>query len=103
MRYVGLNLIAPGVAQCAMKKWIRGLLQLSGAIACILWMVVALAQIMIGNLYLAMNGKQPQVHILDVFIPMGVIILLWIYSFIDLFFFCNVEDQLEKEESNYQI
>jgi hypothetical protein len=101
-RYAGLNFIAPGIGQLAMKKWIRGSLQLLASIACIVWMVVALVNIMVGNIYLILDGKEVDSHILDVFIPMGVLALIWIYSYIDLIFFCSLP--APKDEGNdYQI
>ena len=104
MRYAGLNLIAPGIGQLAMKKWIRGSLQLLGAVVCIVWMIAALVNVMIGNIYLVLDGKEPDAHILDVFIPMGVLALIWIYSYIDLFFFCSVAKTSEKKDADsYQI
>jgi len=102
IRYAGLNLIAPGIAQLAMKRWVRGLLQLFSALACVVWILVAFVNVMIGNIYMVLDGKEIDSHILDVFIPMGVLVLIWIYSYIDLIFFCSSSSSRD-DVNDYQI
>jgi len=101
-RYVGLNFIAPGIGQLAMKKWIRGSLQLLSSLACIVWMLVAFVQVMVGNIYMVLEGKEIKSSILDIFIPMGVLGIIWVYSYIDLIFFCSTPSKTQ-EHNDYQI
>ena len=89
MKYATLNLIAPGIGQMAMKKWIRGIIQLLAALVCCGWMLVGFVKIVVGNIYRVMDGKNPETSLMDVFIPIGAVILIWGISYIDLFLFCS--------------
>ena len=89
IKYIVANLIAPGVGQLLMKKWFRGSIQLLGSITCVIWMLVAFVDIMVDNIYRAMDGTKIHTSLYDLFIPMVVLIIWWIYSYIDLIFFCT--------------
>ena len=102
MKYIGANIIAPGIGQLTMKKWFRGSVQLLGAILCVVWMLVAFVEIIIDNYYRIMNGTEMHTGLSAVFTPIGVLILWWIYSYIDLIFFCSPPPP-KKEADNYQI
>lgn len=102
IRYLGANLIAPGIGQLTMKKWFRGSIQLLGAVVCVIWMIVAFVDIMIDNYYRVMNGTQIHTSLYNLFTPMGVLIIWWIYSYIDLIFFCSLPPP-KKEPDDYQI
>jgi len=84
LKLAGLNLIAPGVAHFAMRRWWRGLFYLLSTIGCVVWALISFFQIMIGNIYVAAEGKTPTVDIWSVFIPIGIAFLIWFVSYIDL-------------------
>jgi hypothetical protein len=84
LKLAGLNLIAPGVAHFAMRRWWRGLLYLLSTIGCVAWALISFFQIMIGNIYAAADGKTPTADVWSVFIPIGATLAIWIVSYIDL-------------------
>ena len=84
--YASLNFIAPGIAQFAMKRWIRGLIYLLSTLACLVWIVAIFFQLLIGNLNVVLKGGEPHApNILVMFIPIGGVVVIWIISYIDLF------------------
>ena len=99
VKYIGANLIAPGIGQLLMKKWIRGSLQLFGAIACVIWMLVAFVDIIIDNYYRIIKGTSLHTNLYDLFVPIIILIIWWIYSYIDLIFFCMPPLQKESDKN----
>ena len=91
--YFALNLMAPGIAQLVMKKWIRGSIQLIGALACCVWMLVAFVHLIIGNMDKVMNGQDMDLDMSPIITSSLLLILIWIYSYIDLIFFCKVKEK----------
>ena len=99
LKGAALNLVAPGIGQFALKRWLRGLLFLGASLACFVWTLVGFFKIMVGNLYNAVEGRPVEVNLHGVFGPMGLIILVWIISYVDLFLFKVPEPPPPSENS----
>ncbi len=93
---MSLNLLAPGVGQFALRRWLRGLLFLGASLTCFVWALVGIFKIMIGNLYNALDGKPVVADLYGVFIPIGLTVLIWIVSYVDLFLFSVPEPTASK-------
>ena len=89
MKYIVLNLMAPGFGQFAMKKYIRGIIQILAVTALIIWMVVIFGNEMKQLWANAENGGEIVMHWKLFIAPIVSIVLIWILSFIDLLFFCT--------------
>jgi len=89
-KYAVLNLIAPGIGQIAMKKYFRGAFQMLFTVGCFIWMLHSFVLIVVGNLHNAMDGKPIIYNLSGIFIPMGLIFVLWFFSYLDLFFLCSL-------------
>jgi hypothetical protein len=88
-KYAVLNLIAPGIGQIAMKKYFRGAFQILFTVGCFIWMLHSFVLIVVGNLHNARDGKPINYDLSGIFIPMGLIFVLWVFSYFDLFFLCS--------------
>ena len=86
LKFAGLNLIAPGIAHLAMKRWWKGLFYLLSTLGCFAWVLASFFQLLIGNIYTAAEGGTPTVDMWSVFLPMGLIVVIWIASYVDIIF-----------------
>jgi hypothetical protein len=102
LKYAGLNLVAPGIGHFAMKRWGRGLIYFLSTLACFIWMLVSFFQLLIGNIYTAANGGNPKVDMLSVFLPMGLIVAIWIVSYIDIMFI-RLRDKTSAESEKSEV
>ena len=105
VKYLGLNLFAPGIAQFALRWWIRGALQFGGAVLCFcicLWTVIAP---LYHNIQNALNGVDKdfeKVNLILFFYFLLLLIALWGWSLADvLIFYKNpVENKEVLNEEN---
>ena len=84
IKFAMLNLMAPGVGQLAMGRWVRGTAYLILALACTAWVVFSFFRLLIGNIHTAAEGGTPTVDIFSIFFPMGLLMAVWIVSCVDL-------------------
>lgn len=99
-KYAAANLIAPGVGQLAMKKWIRGFLFLIASIAACVWMLLAFITTVVKNYQNAVNGNELHIDYIGILLPMIFLVLLWIYTYIDLFLFCTFPEKKSNNEDS---
>ncbi|MCK5844327.1 MAG: hypothetical protein KAG97_06440 [Victivallales bacterium] len=89
-KYIVLNLMAPGIGQLALRKFIRGTLQFAVAIFAMLWLVVVF-----GNEIRTIwsnavdDGGDITMHWCHFIAPLVLLTGIWIFSFIDLLLFCK--------------
>lgn len=88
-KYIILNLMAPGIGQMALKKYIRGVLQFVAAIFAILWLVVVFANEITRCWRNAVNGGDMVLHFWPFVYPILLLTVTWILSFVDLLLFCK--------------
>ncbi len=89
--YIGLNLIAPGIGQCAMGWWIRGLMELLAALACFfgcLWELILPIALSVRNL-LEGDGEILKPDLLRIGLYIGTMALVWLWSFIEICLFAK--------------
>ena len=88
-KYIVLNLMAPGFGQFAMKKYIRGIIQIAAVTASIIWIVVVFGNEIKTLWDHAANGGEMAMHLKPFIAPIVSFILIWVLSFVDLLFFCT--------------
>jgi hypothetical protein len=92
--YFVLNLLAPGIAQFALKHYFRGFAQLSLAVVFFLWTAWEILRPLIVSVsnFLAHNSETAQIqqigymYFVRIFIPLFLICVVWGWSMLDLFF-----------------
>jgi hypothetical protein len=88
MFYLGLNLLAPGIGQIALRWYFRGILELLIAIAAIVWMVaeifVPILNFMTGD---NMTGAFPNINLQKILFALGIIVLVWLWSLVEIILF----------------
>lgn len=88
MFYLGLNLLAPGIGQIALRWYFRGILELLIAIAAIVWMVaeifVPILNFMTGD---NMTGALPNINFQQILFALGIIVLVWLWSMVEIILF----------------
>ena len=83
--YVGLNLMLPGSGQFALKRYLRGLLQVIGAAGAILWLVAVVIMPII-NFYTGDPATQelPKIQYLSMIYPILLFIGVTVWSMVDV-------------------
>ena len=83
--YVGLNLMLPGAGQFALKRYLRGLLQILGAVGAILWLA-AIVIMPIINFYGGDPATQefPKIQYVNMLYPILLFIMVTLWSMIDV-------------------
>lgn len=96
IKYLGLNFIAPGVGQLALKWWIRGLIQLGGALATVIWCAWIMIDNFIHCFHAAMAGREICPFTTFDYATFGLAILLlvviWLWSLVDIMLFYRQPD-----------
>ena len=91
------NVISPGAGHFVLKKWIRGGLFTFLTIGSIIWLIWAFAICIIGLYMKAAKGGDVSFNYIYLAIPFFAVFIIWIYSYVDLFFFCKVPEKEENE------
>lgn len=98
--YIAANIMAPGMGHFAMKRWKRGLFYFLGTALCLVWLIIAFKQNVIplyyGNVETNDSVYDFKRFLLEMLLPIVAIFLIWLCSYIDLFFFSK--PLLKKEE-----
>jgi len=94
------NFIAPGIGHFVLKKWIRGVLFLLSSIGIIIWLLCIFVSSILENYQRVADGKGLESNLVQLFLPFVAITILWIYTYIDLIFFCKVINPPETKETN---
>ena len=83
--YAGLNLVLPGAGQFALKRYLRGLLQIIGAAGAVLWLV-AIVIMPIVNFYKGdpATQKMPEIHYFSMIYPILLFIGVTVWSIVDV-------------------
>ena len=106
IKYFAANIIAPGLGHFAMKKWGRGLIYFLGSSVCVAWLIIAFVKNIIGLYYMTMDTDDsvfdPVRLLISIFTPIGVLIILWGFSYVDICFFCKLKTVKEEEKVNDQ-
>lgn len=99
--YLGLNLIAPGVGQFALKYYLKGVLMCILAIFSLIFSTFVIIQPLYENIKNLISGNDLK-ELVNINIPLLlfsflILALIWIWSFADIIFFCAVP---EKKKEN---
>lgn len=94
------NIVYPGAGHFFLKKWIRAGLFTLATIIGMLWLLWAFVACIIGVYYKAAKGEEFHFNYIYLVLPFIALAILWLYSYIDLFFFCKVPDSEKREESD---
>ncbi|QSH40440.1 hypothetical protein P0136_13255 [Lentisphaerota bacterium ZTH] len=92
--YLGINLMAPGLGQLMLKWYLRGLIELLGAVGCLAWAVWAVVKPFID--FYSSNPAQadiPQVNLSSVIGAVMLFILIWLWSFLEIILFFPKQSQ----------
>ena len=92
------NIVYPGAGQLFLKKWIRAGVFSICALGVVVWVFWAFIACIIGNYYSVADGGDIEFNIINLILPFIAIFILWVYSYIDLFFFCKIPDPGAKED-----
>jgi len=83
--YIGLNLVAPGMGQLSAKRYIRGAIQLAGAIGAILWLagevMLPFIEFYGGDM---LDNKLPKMKFISMLMPILLFLAILAWSIIDL-------------------
>jgi len=83
--YIGLNLVAPGMGQLSAKRYIRGAIQLAGAIGAILWLagevMLPFIEFYGGDM---LDNKLPEIKFISMLMPILLFLAILAWSIIDL-------------------
>lgn len=103
---LGLNFIAPGVGQFALKRYLRGLLMFGGAVLVLIvggWLL--LAPLVHSVLALLSDERNPVIEtasfprMISILILTAVcFVLIWGWSFLDIIIFRPKEDEVSNDE-----
>lgn len=88
LKYIGLCLIAPGAPQFAMRRWVRGVILLGGALLTFFWALIEVIYPMFLNISRLLQGTGEPIQMIDflrVAAAILVLVFLWGLSFIDIF------------------
>jgi hypothetical protein len=112
--YVGLNLVAPGAAQLALGWWLRGLIQLGGAVLSIIWFAwIVLGPIIVSTMNLLKDEQHGEIRpagttLSLLILPVLSLAVIWIWSYIDLLVFyrqdeqTKIKNQGDKEKTHFR-
>lgn len=96
--YIGLNLVAPGMGQLSAKRYIRGIIQLLGAIGAIFWLagevMLPFLEFYSGDM---LDNKLPEIKFTSMLMPILLFLAILVWSIIDLAFGLDKKN-LEKIE-----
>ena len=88
--YIGLSLVAPGMGQLSAKRYVRGSIQLFGAIGAILWLagvvILPFIKFYSGDI---LENKLPEIKLASLLIPILLFSAILTWSIIDLMFGFN--------------
>jgi len=106
--YLGLNFMAPGVAQLALKWWFRGIVQFVLGLSCFFWFLWEMSYPIIISVWRLLSDSSGYAEIEKFnFIHLGLaligLIIIWIWSFIDLWFNYVPKKVEETDESKQDI
>ncbi len=108
--YLGMVLLAPGIAQLALKRYVTGLIQLLGALVCFVWAAWLLLTPLFVSLGNLLNDSQTgeivnnYEYLIYALVPFVLLIFLWLWSLIDIAVFYREpveEPEPETEESSH--
>lgn len=92
------NIVYPGAGHFFLKKWIRAGLFTLATIIAMLWLLFAFVACILGVYYKAAKGEEFHYNYIYLILPFIAIFILWVYSYIDLFFFCKIPDDPPKKD-----
>lgn len=85
--YIGLSLIAPGMGQLSAKRYVRGIIQLLGAVGAILWLagevMLPFMEFYGGDM---LDNKLPEIKFTSMLMPIFLFFAILTWSIIDLMF-----------------
>lgn len=88
--YIGLSLVAPGMGQLSAKRYIRGIIQLLGAIGAIFWLaakvILPFIEFYTGDI---INSELPKICFSSLLAPILLFFAILAWSIIDLMFGFN--------------
>jgi len=108
--YVGMNLIAPGLAQCSLGFWVNGLIQLFASLALCAWTIWAALYPLVMNIrYLLSGGTKGALaevnagYFTSIAIPLGLLTLLWVWSIVEIILKIRDESQNPETKNEKEI
>ncbi len=103
IKYLAMNLLAPGIAQFALHWWLRGLLQLGGAVVCFIlaaWCVIGPLVHNISRMLNDDSAKIENVNFVGFFYYAVALIVIWIWSILDIIIFYSPKQTVENNNEN---
>jgi hypothetical protein len=104
--YVGLNLLAPGFGQFALKWYFRGLLELLGSIFGFFWaaweIFMPMVRFITGDIT---RDNLPVFNWAALGSAIALVILIWLWSIVEILLFCpkNKPDSAVEDKNETQI
>jgi len=101
--YLGLNLLAPGIGQLALKWYFRGILELLLFIAAIAWGFMELLLPIINYaLSDVTTSTFPKINVVPLIIALAVGVIVWLWSLVEIILFYNPANGEDKDNANKQ-
>jgi hypothetical protein len=85
--YIGLNLIAPGIGQLALRWYVRGAIELLLSFITIIWSFMELFMPIINILSGNDNDGQITINFSALFLSIFILIIVWLWSIIEIILF----------------
>ena len=99
--YIGLSLIAPGIGQLAAKRYLRGAIQIVGAVGTVFWLamevILPYMKFYDGDI---LSEKLPEIDYTSLLMPVLVFLLICGWSIIDLMFGFDENNIAETAQDN---
>ena len=98
VKYIMMNLFAPGLGYCALHKWIRGVSMLLLTGGSLVWLIIAFSQNIIGIYYSFMNDTPVKFSLSGLLAPIVLFFLLQGSCLLDILFFCKMPESRDGKD-----
>lgn len=95
IKYLAMNLLAPGIGQLALHWWLRGTLQLVSSVICFVlaaWCIVGPLLSNVSRIMKDNDAKLENPDLVTFFYYFLALVAIWIWSFLDIIIFCRPVD-----------
>lgn len=101
--YLGLNMLAPGIGQIALKWYFRGILELLLFVAAIAWGFMELLMPIINYaLSDVTTSAFPKINVVPLIIALAAGVIVWLWSLVEIVLFYNPSNGQGKDNEAKQ-